>query len=74
MRYLFYYYDSCGTLILKYKDDFGKRITHRYIFYTLKEAIKLFREQFNLKHKKIQIKKLYGDDSDMIALTNTAKE
>lgn len=53
---------SNGALILKYKDDFGKRISHCYIFYTVKEAIKLFREQYNLKHKKIQIQILYKEN------------
>lgn len=61
MRYLFYY-RSNGALILKYHDDYGKRISHRYIFYSVKEAIKLFREQYNLKHKKIHIQKLYEED------------
>lgn len=61
MRNLFYYYQN-GALIFKYSDDNGKRITHRFIFYTLKEAIKAFREQFNLKHKKIRIKNLNGED------------
>lgn len=60
MRYLFYYYAN-GALIFKDKDDYGNRISHRYIFYTLKEAIKTFREQFNLKHKKIRIKNLNGE-------------
>lgn len=61
MRYLFYYYAN-GTLILKYKDDFGKRISHRYVFYTVSEAIKLFREQFGLKQKKIIIKNLNSEN------------
>ncbi len=61
MRYLFYYYSN-GALILKYQDNYGKRITHRYIFYSVKEAIKLFREQFDLKYKKIHIQKLNTED------------
>ena len=61
MRYLFYY-RSNGALIFKYKDDFGKHITHRYIFYSFKEALKLFREQYVLKYKKIQNKKLNEED------------
>ncbi len=39
MRYLFYHYSN-GVLIFKYKDNCGNRIFHRYIFYTLKEAIR----------------------------------
>ena len=54
MRYLFYY-RSNGALIFKYKDDFGKHITHRYIFYSFKEA-------YGLKYKKLQIKKLNEED------------
>lgn len=61
MRYLSYYYQN-GALIFKYKDDNGKRLSHRFIFYTLKEAIKLFREQYGLKHKRIKIQKLYEED------------
>ncbi len=61
MRNLFYYYSN-GALIFKYNDDYGSRISHRYIFYTLKEAIKLFREQFNLKHKKVHIQNLNEED------------
>lgn len=58
MRNLYYYYND-GTLIIKYSDDDGKRIFHRYVFYTLKEAIKKFRQDFNLQHKHIQVQKLY---------------
>lgn len=57
MRYLFYY-RSNGALIFKYKDDFGKHITHRYIFYSFKEALKLFREQYGLKYKYYKLKNL----------------
>lgn len=58
MKYLFYYY-SDGALIFKYRDDCGKRIFHRYIFYTLKEAIAKFRKDNNLQRKHIKIQKLY---------------
>ena len=61
MRNLFYYYQN-DALIFKYRDDCGKSISHRYIFYSLREAIRLFREQYNLKHKKIQIKNLNMED------------
>lgn len=61
MRYLFYY-RSNGALIFKYKDEFGKHITHRYIFYSYSEALKLFREQYGLKYKKIHIQKLNEED------------
>lgn len=58
MRYLFYYY-SGGVLIFKYRDDFGNRFFHRYIFYTLKEAIKQFRQDYDLRYKHIVVKPLY---------------
>jgi hypothetical protein len=61
MRYLLYYHSN-GAPIIKYKDDYGKRITHRFIFYPVKEAIKLFREQYGLKYKKIHIQKLDTED------------
>ena len=58
MRNLFYYY-SDGMLIFKYIDEFGYRSTHRYIFYTLKEAIKQFRQNNNLQYKHITVQRLY---------------
>lgn len=57
MRYLFYYHSN-GVLIIKYHDDFGKHITHRYFFYTIKEAIRQFRIDYDLQRKHIVIKNL----------------
>lgn len=58
MKYLFYYYSN-GALIFKYNDDCGNRLFYRYIFYTLKESIKKFRQDNNLRYKHIKIQKLY---------------
>lgn len=59
MRWLFYYYNSQGTLIFDYSDEYGCHIEHTYLFYSLKDAIKKFREDNGLKHKHIHIEKLY---------------
>ena len=45
MRYILYYKNNYGALILRYSDDDGKRIRETYIGYTLKEAIQRFREK-----------------------------
>lgn len=57
MRYLFYYY-SYDVLVIKYHDDYGKRISHRYYYFTVKEAIRKFRIDNGLQHKHIVVKKL----------------
>ena len=54
MRYILYYKNIYGALILRYSDD-GKRIRETYIGYTLKEAIQRFREKHVLKGKHIEI-------------------
>ena len=58
MRNLFYYYQKDGTLVIRYSDE-RIRKTHRYVFFTLKEAIAKFRKDNNLQHKHIKIQKLY---------------
>ena len=55
MRYILYYKNIYGALILRYSDDDGKRIRETYIGYTLKEAIQRFREKHVLKGKHIEI-------------------
>ncbi len=59
MKYLFYHYNSQGTLIFDYSDEYGRHIEHAYLFYSLRDAIKKFREDNGLKHKHIHIEKLY---------------
>ena len=56
MRYLFYYYNN-GTLILKYEDDYIRK-RQKYLFYSLREAIRKFRQDNNLRYKHIKIKNL----------------
>lgn len=58
MRYLYCYYLH-GALILKYTDENGYRTTHRYLLYTLREAIKLFRKRHGLRYKHITVKKYF---------------
>lgn len=56
MRYLSCYYLH-GALVLKYRDENGRRTTQRYLLYSLREAIKLFRERHGLRYKHITVKK-----------------
>lgn len=58
MRNLFYYYKNDGTLVLLYSDGQNKK-TMRYVFYTLKEAIKKFRKDNNLRYKHIKVLPIY---------------
>lgn len=58
MRYLFYYFNNDGTLILSYKDDYT-RLRRAYMFYTVREAIRKFRQDNNLRYKHITVQKLY---------------
>jgi len=58
MRYLYYYYNIHGALILSYHDDY-RRIEHTYMFYSLRGAIKKSREDNGLRYKHIKIKPLY---------------
>ena len=57
MRYLFYYYDSCGSLHFRYTEE-GIRKHHTYIGYTLREAIQKFRRDNDLRYKRITIQAL----------------
>ncbi|MCX4362385.1 MAG: hypothetical protein OSJ74_03220 [Clostridia bacterium] len=59
MRYLFYHYNSGGYLILEYQDEYGGYIDHCYMYYSLREAIKLFRERYGLRYKHITVQKLF---------------
>lgn len=58
MRYLYYHYNSEGTLIFEYKDGY-RRKRMAYVFYTLREAIQKFRQDNNLRYKHITVIKLY---------------
>lgn len=58
MRYLFYYFNNDGTLILSYKDDYT-RLRRAYMFCPVREAIRKFRQDNNLRYKHITVQKLY---------------
>jgi len=58
MRYLYYYYNIHGALILSYHDDYV-RVERCYVFYSLLNAVSKFREEFGLQRKHIKIKPLY---------------
>ena len=57
MKYLFYYYQD-GMLVFDYSDDNGNHYHRRYLDYTLREAIRKFRQDNHLQYKHIIIKKL----------------
>ena len=63
MRYIFYYYNEFGTLTLDFWGD-NDRKTHSYVFYTLKQAVKKFRQDNGLSYKHIKIINLYGDTNN----------
>lgn len=58
MRYIFYHYNYNGSLILDYDgEDF--RTTQVYVYYTLRQAIKLFRKDYKLERRHIIVQKLF---------------
>ena len=59
MRYLFYYYNHEGMLEFNYRDDYGRHIHMRYLYYSFRSALQKFRQDYNLQHKKIVIHSLY---------------
>ncbi len=58
MRYLYYYYNYQAMLFLRYKDDY-QRFEERYMGYSLRGAIRKFRQDHNLVGKHIKVQKLY---------------
>lgn len=59
MRYLCYWYGytTMGTMLfIDYEDD-DRYIQRKYMGYSVREAIRKFREDNGLKHKKIKITK-----------------
>lgn len=58
MKYLFYYYNSQGSIIFCYSEN-GYYTDCTYMGYTLKEAIAKFRKDNNLRYKHIIVKNLY---------------
>lgn len=58
MRYIFYHYNYNGSLVLNYDgEDF--RTTQVYVYYTLRQAIKLFRKDYKLERRHIVVQKLF---------------
>lgn len=58
MRYIFYHHNYNGSLILDYDgEDF--RTTQVYVYYTLRQAIKLFRKDYKLERRHIVVQKLF---------------
>ena len=59
MRRIFYYYNSHGALIFEYRDNRGRYIHRSYLYYSFREALRRFRDEFHLRHKHIELIKLY---------------
>ena len=55
MRRIFYYYNSSGMLVLDYSDEHDEYKEHRYLYYSLREAISRFRKDHNLQYKHIKV-------------------
>lgn len=58
MRFIFYTYSDTGIITLDYDDGYTQKKI-RYVGYTLRQATKKFRQDYNLVHKHIKIIKLY---------------
>ena len=58
MKFLFCTYSDTGVITLDYDNGYTQKKT-RYVGYTLRQAIKKFRQDYNLTHKHINIIKLY---------------
>ena len=57
MRYLYYYYTTNRLNFVYHEKE--ETIHCSYIGYSLKNAIKAFRQFYNLKNKKIKIIKMF---------------
>lgn len=57
-RYLYYHYNSQGTIIFHYLED-DCQICSRYNGCSLQKAIQKFRQEYNLQHKHVAIHRLY---------------
>lgn len=58
MKILFYYYNSQGSIIFRYSEN-GYYTDCTYMDYTLREAVRKFRQDNNLRYKHISVQKLY---------------
>ncbi len=58
MRYIFYHYNYNGSLVLNY-DGEAFHTTQVYVYYTLRQAIKLFRKDYKLERRHIVVQKLF---------------
>lgn len=56
-RYLFYYINKQGGIMVSYANG-DRYIRLTYLGYTLREAIRKFRRDYNLQHKHIIIEGL----------------
>ena len=58
MRFIFYTYSDTGILTLDYDDGYIQK-KNRYVGYSLRDAIKKFRQENGLTGKHIKVIKLY---------------
>lgn len=58
MRYLHYYYNPNGSLVFVYS-GMDSHFTEVYMQYSLKKALRKFREKHKLQHKRIVVERLY---------------
>ncbi len=55
---IYYYYNENKSLTLLYYDSLNNKIKETYYFYSLKQAIRIFRNRYKLRNKKLNIIKL----------------
>lgn len=58
MRFIFYTYNDTGIITLDYDDGYTQKKI-RYVFYTLRQALKKFRQDNDLIGKHIKVIKLF---------------
>lgn len=73
MRRIFYYYNSHGALIFEYRDNSGRYIDRCYLYYSFREALRRFRNEFHLQRKHIELINLYEKEQSDGKLTGTQK-
>ena len=73
MRRIFYYYNRHGALIFEYRDNSGRYIDRCYLYYSLREVLHRFRDEFHLRRKHIELINLYEKEQSDGKLKGTQK-
>ena len=60
-RTIYYYYNRYAGLVIQYSDGNGNYATRIYMFYSFRDALRRFRNEFGLEHKPIALIDLYKE-------------